>query len=165
MSKTIDDFRNFFRVDKKKKEFEVKKAIEGVIGIQSAQLNNYGIKIEVEGEDFILNAQESEFKQVVLNIINNAKDAIVEKGIKEGKIKITLKDNTISIQDNGGGIPEDIKMRIFEPYFTTKEPGDGTGIGLYMSKVIIEKNMGGKIEVSNVDGGAKFIIKIQKGEA
>jgi signal transduction histidine kinase len=162
MSKTIDDFRNFFRVDKKKKDFNILNAVKSVIDIQEAQLDSHGIKIQIDGEDFLFNGYESEFKQVILNIINNAKDAIIEKGVKEGKIKITLKDNTISIQDNGGGIPEDIKMRIFEPYFTTKEPGHGTGMGLYMSKMIIEKNMDGKIEVVDTEDGAIFIIKLQR---
>ncbi len=99
---------------------------------------------------------ESEFKQVILNIINNSKDAIMHRNIKDGKIEITLIENSIYIKDDGGGIPKEIIKRIFEPYFTTKEQGKGTGLGLYMSKMIIEENMDGKIVVENIDGGVSF---------
>jgi len=143
MSKTIDDFRNFFKTDKEKKNFSVKSAINEVIMIQSAQLSNLDIDITIQGNDFMLYSYESEFKQVILNIINNAKDAIE----KNGKIDIILKDKTVIIKDNGGGIPKELLNRIFEPYFTTKEQGKGTGIGLYMSKIIIEDHMNGKIEI------------------
>ncbi len=143
MSKTIDDFRNFFKTDKEKKNFSVKSAINEVIMIQSAQLSNLDIEITIKGDDFMLYSYESEFKQVILNIINNAKDAIE----KNGKIDIILKDKTVIIKDNGSGIPKELLNRIFEPYFTTKEQGKGTGIGLYMSKIIIEDHMNGKIEI------------------
>jgi len=153
MSQTIDDFRNFFRVDKVKKDFSIKQAIESTISIQSAQFKNYNISTELIGEDFSVNAIESEFLQVILNIITNAKDAIIENNIAYGLITIILEKDTktITISDNAGGIPKEIKGRIFEPYFTTKEQGKGTGMGLYMSKIIIEQNMGGVLKIENKD--------------
>ena len=159
MSKTIDDFRNFFKVDKQKEKFSAKKAIEDVLEIVSAQLKNNNIEIILDGEDFEIDGYPSEFKQVILNLINNAKDAIFEKNIPNGKIIITLKNKSISIEDNAGGIPENIKNRIFEPYFTTKE--NGTGIGLYMSNQIINR-MGREINFTNTKNGAKFIIRCKK---
>ncbi len=119
----------------------------------------------------VISCYENELKQVVLNIINNAKDAILnqrQKGLlkKEEKGLITLdfkkaKDKVIIlVSDNGGGIAEEVIDRIFEPYFTTKNWTQGTGIGLYMSKVIIENNMGGKLRVRNVNHGAEFRIEI-----
>ena len=100
---------------------------------------------------------------MILNIISNAKDILLEKKIEKPKIDINIskvnKEVIIRIEDNGGGIPSDIINKIFEPYFTTKDQGKGTGIGLYMSKMIIEENMGGRMFVENIDDGACFIIK------
>ncbi|MEA2051203.1 MAG: ATP-binding protein, partial [Campylobacterota bacterium] len=87
---------------------------------------------------------------------------MIEKDIKNPTIDITLKDDIVSIKDNGGGIPENIIDRIFEPYFTTKEQGKGTGMGLYMSKMIIDDNMGGKLSVKNENGGAVFMIDLNE---
>ncbi len=162
MSKTIDDFRNFFKIDKEKHIFSVKKAIEDVLSIQDAQLKNNNIEVSIKGKDFYLESYESEFKQVILNLINNAKDAICENKIKDGKIEITLNDNTIEIKDNGGGIAKEIRDRIFEPYFTTKEAGKGTGLGLYMSKMIIEENMKGKLSLSGSDKNSIFVLSFKK---
>ncbi|MCK5111897.1 MAG: hypothetical protein KAQ94_10295 [Arcobacteraceae bacterium] len=158
MSKTIDDFRNFYRIDKEKVDFSIKKAIENSINIQTTELKKYGIIINIIGEDFTIYGFVNEFQQVIMNLISNTKDAIVETKQKNGQIDISLMDEKIIFKDNGGGIPDDIIKRIFEPYYTTKEQGKGTGMGLYMSKMIIEDNMGGKISVSNVDDGAEFII-------
>jgi len=160
MSKTIDDFRNFFRVDKKKEEFSIKQAIEDTLSIQLAQLKNYDIALNLKGDDLKVNGFQNEFKQVILNIINNAKDALIEREIQTPIIDIILEDNSISIKDNAGGIQKDIIDRVFEPYFTTKEQGKGTGMGLYMSKMIIEDNMGGKLSVENMDDGVKLIINL-----
>ena len=158
MSKTIDDFRNFFKIDKEKKEFLALDAINETLSLQSAQFKNYNIHIEIKGENQKLYGFRGEFQQVILNILNNAKDAIWEKRRKEGRIDIVLEPKSITIEDNGGGIKEEIMERIFEPYFTTKSQGEGTGIGLYMSKIIIEKNMGWKLEACNTRKGIKFTI-------
>ena len=160
MSTTIDDFRNFFRIDKEKKEFLIKVAIEEVINIQSAQLKDHHIEVILEGEDFVFNGFKTEFQQVIINIINNSKDNFIENKIAEPKIIIKLHSNKIEILDNGGGIPEDVLYRVFEPYFTTKDQGKGTGMGLYMSKMIIEDNMNSRIKATNVDNGALITINL-----
>ncbi|MCP3852304.1 MAG: PAS domain S-box protein [Gammaproteobacteria bacterium] len=161
MSKTIDDFRNFFRIDKGKEIFSVKKSIESIFNIQSAQLNNHNIFFDISGEDFTINGFNNEFQQVILNIVSNAKDSILNSQTRNGNISISIQKGIIKINDNGGGIPENIVNRVFEPYFTTKEQGEGTGMGLYMSKMIIEDNMDGMITASNVDDGAEFIIILE----
>jgi len=158
MSKTIDDFRSFFRIDKEKKEFKVKETTQAVINMQMAQLSDHNIEIQISGDEFEYKGLQSEYQQVILNLISNAKDVLVEKGIKEPAIEVVIKDNTITISDNGGGIPKEILSRIFEPYFTTKEQGKGTGMGLYMSKMIIEENMNGALQVHNGPKGAVFTI-------
>ena len=158
MNKTIDDFRNFFKIDKEKISFRIKEAIEKSVNIQSAYLKDHDITLNITGEDFNTKGIESEFQQVIMNLISNAKDAIIEAGQKNGKIEISLIDNKVIVTDNGGGIPDDIIERIFDSYYTTKEQDKGTGVGLYMSKMIIEESMGGKISVANIDGGVSFTI-------
>jgi len=187
MSKTIDDFRNFFKPDKNREPFDVAESIQDVITLLSSQIVKHDIEVNfsclIDGElkaridmdenrnsfqgfKAYINGFKNEFKQVVLNIVNNAKDAIIEKNCVR-KIDISLNvakgKVIIKIKDNGGGIPEEIIERIFDPYFSTK--GDnGTGMGLEMSKTIIEKNMMGSIDVKNVceederECGAEFTI-------
>ncbi len=163
MSKTIDDFRSFFKTDKVKKDFSILKAIHFCINMQLATLKNKNIKINIDDKDFTCNGLEGEFKQVVLNIINNAKDAFETSNTKDRKLDILISDKRITFTDNAGGIPQKIISRIFEPYFTTKAQGNGTGIGLYMSKTMIENN-GGLLSVYNVNDGACFVIDFSKKE-
>ena len=158
MSKTIDDFRSFFRLDKEKKTFSVLQATLSVVDMQSAQLKNHNIELIIDGDEFQFYGFKSEYQQVVLNLLNNAKDVLVEREIKKPKIIIHVEKNKMSIQDNAGGIEKEIKDRIFEPYFTTKEQGKGTGMGLYMSKMIMEKNMDAKLYIEDSNLGALFII-------
>ena len=167
MSHTIDDFRNFFMPKKEKEEFYLLKAVEIVINIISSTLANYNIKISISiDENIKTTTYLNEYKQVILNIINNAKDVLIEKNIDNPWIKIyAIEDNNyvvLYIEDNGGGILVEPKTKIFEPYFTTKEDGHGTGIGLYMSKIIVEKNMKGKLRVKNINNGALFAIHTPK---
>ncbi len=161
MSKTIDDFRNFFRIDREEEVFSVKQAIDSIYRIQSAQLNNNNILLKISGMDFVVKGYENEFKQVILNIVTNAKDAILKNRSRGGIIDVALQNSTITIRDNGGGIPKKIVDRIFEPYFTTKEQGEGTGMGLYMCKMIIEDNMGGMLEASRIENGTEFTLKLK----
>lgn len=159
MSRTIDDFRHFFRMDKVKENFGVKKAIEETVRIQHAALKNTEIALKIKGEDFEVYGYRSEFQQVVLNLICNAIYALRDGHVAHPEIDILLEANHIDIRDNAAGVPEEIIDRIFEPYFTTKEQGEGTGIGLYMSKIIIEEHMAGILGVSNPkEGGASFVI-------
>ncbi len=165
MSKTIDDFRNFFKLSKTKEIFKLKDAIEDILKIITAQLKDHKISIYLYGENYDVVGYPNEFKQVILNLANNAKDAILEKKIENGLIEIRInnlseKFKEVSVQDNGGGIPKNIIDKIFEPYFTTKDGIKGTGIGLYMSKTIIEENMDGSLLVENYNNGARFRISI-----
>ena len=166
MSHTIDDFRNFYKPSKKKAKFDIKKALCSAIEIMNAKPEQNGIHVEVDVEDFVLDSFENEFKQAVLNIISNAKDAILCKKEKNkefrGIIYLTgIKNKNsyeITISNNGGKIKKEIIDRIFEPYFTTKFEKQGTGIGLYMTKMIIENSMLGSIKVQNTVDGAEFKI-------
>lgn len=166
MSKTIDDFRNFFRPNKAKELFDINKSVLDAIDLVESTFEHHNIKLEknFEEEKIEISGFPNEFSQVILNIISNAKDALIENKIENPIVKIETKvendDVYISIKDNALGIKEEIINKIFEPYFTTKGEVQGTGIGLYMSKIIIEKNMNGKIYVENTHEGANFIIKL-----
>jgi signal transduction histidine kinase len=194
MSGTIDDFRNFFKPSKEKVIFKINTAVKGVIYLMYDQLTKANIRIAMgcnydavqmpgEGKYAAIYTCEpeltalgypNEFKQAVLNLLGNARDAILDKrrqsapaapdsSVEGGKILVELskKDHTVilEIQDDGGGIPVNVIGRIFEPYFTTKK-NEGTGIGLHMSKVIVEQNMGGRIYASNGEKGAVFTIEL-----
>jgi C4-dicarboxylate-specific signal transduction histidine kinase len=167
MSKTIDDFRDFFKPNKQIEVFSISKAIDTTLEIIGASFTNHMIGFEKDlQEDYCSEGFSSEFSQVLLNILNNAKDALVEKDVADKKIaiKVSANENSvkIDIEDNAGGIPEAILQKVFDPYFTTKEEGKGTGIGLYMSKTIIEHNMRGKLTASNTENGARFTIVLKK---
>ena len=165
MSNTIDTFRNFFEPTKNKNLFKVEHSIENTLEILSSTLRFYNIEVVKEIiDDVEIYDYENEFSQVLLNIITNARNALVSNKIEKPIIKVNvskIENNVIvKIKDNANGINEEIIDRIFEPYFTTKGKGNGTGIGLYMSKLIIEKNMNGKLTVKNDNDGAVFIITL-----
>jgi len=167
MSHTIDDFRNFFMPKKAKENFYLVKAVNSVMIIISSTLKNLNINIDIQIDPKLrLNTYLNEYEQVLLNIINNAKDILIEKNVKNPFIKITAYENedyvVMYIEDNGGGITVEPKTKIFEPYFTTKSDSDGTGIGLYMSKIIVDKNMKGKLRVKNTSNGAIFGVFVPK---
>ena len=166
MSKTIDDFRNFFSPTKSKSEFLIRDNIESILSLIIPQLTVHNININIIGNrDIKVFGYENELKQVLINIVSNAKDAIVNNNINvDGLIKIEIESDeenlTIKISDNAGGIPSTIIDKVFDPYFTTKFKSQGTGLGLYMSKIIIEKNMKGSLVVQNDNDGAIFTIQI-----
>jgi len=167
MSKTIDDFRNFFRPDKLKEVFSLSERVMSVSELISASYKNHNIIIETDLDDKLYSlGYPNEFSQVLLNLLTNAKDALIEKNISNPTVWIrSFEDNdrvVLEIEDNAGGIEEGIIKKIFEPYFTTKDKAIGTGIGLYMSKMIIENNMGGAIGVYNGKNGAIFRIELLK---
>jgi signal transduction histidine kinase len=166
MSKTIDDFRNFYKPNKEKKLFGINSALKGSMSLVKARLEAHFFKItELYDNDMPeINGYENEFKQAILNIISNTQDAAEERKISSPTVSIKsgFRDGyaLVEIEDNCGGIPESIINRIFEPYFTTKDQGKGTGIGLFMSKTIIEENMNGILEVFNIPNGVRFTIKL-----
>jgi len=165
MSQTIDDFRNYFKPDKKKIEFNVQEALAGTLTLIKDSFKSQHIEVElVATADPVIHGYRNEFAQVVLNILNNARDVLMERGIKVPKVTITLGSENgravVTISDNAGGIPDEIIGKIFDPYFTTKGPQTGTGVGLFMAKTIIEKNMGGSLTVRNHGNGAEFRIEV-----
>jgi C4-dicarboxylate-specific signal transduction histidine kinase len=167
MSHKIDDFRNFFLPKKEKEKFTLKLAMDSVMTIMSSTLSNNRINITIcVDNNLVLNTYYNEFKQVLLNIITNAKDVLIKKKIESPWIKIYTEDQgdkiILYIEDNGGGIKVEPKSKIFDPYFTTKKDSHGTGIGLYMSKTIVDKNMNGKLRVRDGEFGARFEIILPK---
>lgn len=163
MSQTIDDFRNFFRPDKEKVSFSIDDAINRTVALIEGSFRNLNLNIYSRSNgEAIIKGYQNEFCQALLNIIQNARDALVTRKIKDGVLLIsTVAQNgktKITIKDNAGGIPEEVIDKIFEPYFSTKGL-QGTGIGLFMSKKIIESSMGGRITARNADSGAEFILE------
>ncbi len=166
MSSTIDDFRDFFNPSKTGEKFLVEEAVEKAYSIVGPSFENHQITytLEVRRPGLSIVGLSNEFSQVIINLLNNAKDALLEKGIVSGGITVTIYEENgmvcVDVCDNAGGIPEAILTKIFDPYFTTKEEGKGTGIGLYMSKMIIEEHMNGRLNAENVNDGVCFTIKI-----
>ncbi len=163
MSQTIDDFRNFFKPEKSTSLFDVKAAVMKSISFVRDPLKANNIELVFHAaEDILVKGYSNEYSQVVLNLISNAQDVLVERRIENPKIEITLfqkdKKSYLFVSDNAGGIAPQIKDKIFTPYITTKSQGIGTGIGLYMSKTIIEKNMGGSLTFVDVEGGTEFCV-------
>ncbi len=168
MNSTIDDFRNFFSPERKKKQkFSVQKAIDSTVSFMGNPYLKSRIKIVNHSEEDIeIVGYRGEVEQVFLNIFNNSRDAIKSQADKKLMITIDifLIDNRvqIEIEDNAGGVDEKIIDRVCEPYFTTKFESEGTGIGLYMSKMIIEKSMGGTFRFKNRGEGVVVIITINR---
>jgi PAS domain S-box-containing protein len=178
MSKTIDDFRHFFRPSKNKEAFDVARAVDNAIKLLEPTIKQNDVRLSVSideaGHPFVVQGFPSEFIHVVVNIIANARDAIVERrfqgsGVAPGLIQIEITGNCeavlVRVRDNGGGIPSHLIGKIFTPYFTTKGTTTGTGIGLYMAKMIVEKEMNGALIVDNMEAGAEMTIRIPKAAA
>jgi len=167
LSSTIDDFREFFKTNKEKKEVSYNELILSVLNIVEDSIVNKNIKIITKLDcDYKLHTYPNEVKQVILNLIKNAEDVLIEKDIKNPTItiqtscEINCTNPVLLIGDNGGGISKDIIDKIFDPYFSTKTKKDGTGLGLYMSKTIIEEHCGGRLSVANGKDGAVFMISL-----
>lgn len=169
MSQTIEGFREFFKPNREKEEFLVEHAVSNALNMMLPQLTTHNIQVNLEDNaNHIIFGYRSELEQVILILLSNAKDAILDKlnQIPNPTIDISTTINSVnssivvSISDNAGGIAHDIIDRIFEPYFTTKEQGKGTGIGLYIAREIIERQMGGKIYATNTEVGASFIVEL-----
>ncbi|MDH5464082.1 MAG: PAS domain-containing sensor histidine kinase [Thiovulaceae bacterium] len=161
LTTTIDDFRNFYKPNKKSVKIKLEDVIEKSLNIIKPSLGSYNITIiEQYNSKEKIELYENEMMQVILNILKNAQDHLNEKNIKDPYIKIITEDNTIFICDNGGGIPENIIEKIFDPYFSTKYEKNGTGLGLYMSKTIVEEHHHGRLIAENKDDGACFVIAL-----
>jgi PAS domain S-box-containing protein len=165
MAQTIDIFRQFYRLDKEKKVFRIKDSIDQALTFISPAFRFHSIAVELDVDPGLTAfGYAKEYAQVLLNILANARDAFKARATEKPRVIIRAfaKDSltVVTITDNAGGIPAAIIGKIFDFYFTTNESTGGTGIGLYMSKNIIEKNMAGKLTAENTDGGAQFRIKI-----
>ncbi len=166
MSNTIDDFKDFFKPKKEKSIFLLNDIIHNLLNIVKPIFNKSKIEIvTIQTQDIYVEGYSNELAQAILNILYNAKDALIENKIEAKLLVIELKEKDnkaiLSIKDNAGGIPEDIIQDIFNSYFSTKGK-NGTGIGLYISKIIIEQHMHGKIIAINENDGAIFQIELDK---
>ncbi len=164
LSNTIDDFRNFYNTDNEKSEFDLSDTIDQAIEVLTPALLNADITLTFESSlTDSISSLESEILQVLMNIIKNAVDILKEQD-KAGVILIKAYQDhehaNIVIEDNAGGISDEIINSVFDPYFSTKKEKHGTGLGLYMSKTIIQEHCGGILSVQNSNGGARFSIKL-----
>jgi signal transduction histidine kinase len=164
MSQTIDDFRSFFNSDNVKITFQIHRSLAKVMTMVEASLSKQGVQffVEQQSETVSIEGYFNEFNQVLLNLINNAKDVLQEQAVARPVIRVSIGEENgfavVKVWDNGGGIPDDIVDQIFDPYFTTKETGKGSGIGLYISQTIMKEHFGGIITVANINGGAQFTV-------
>jgi signal transduction histidine kinase len=166
MSKTINTFSDFFRTDKEPVHFDVNEVIGATLSLIEWIFKEKGIEIVLHYDtDVMTNGYPNEYAQVLLNILMNAYDAhLSHHALKEPVITIHTAMNqgktVVTIYNNAGHISDEVIDKLFDPYFTTKGPDKGTGIGLFMSKTIIEKNMGGTLAVRNIGNGAEFRIEV-----
>jgi len=165
MSQTIDDFSNFYKPDRDKRWFKVNEVLTKTVSLIEASFQEYRITIDTfAGDDVEIKGYPNDYAQVLFNILMNARDALLERGIADPWVTVCARmemgRSVVIVSDNAGGIEEDNLERIFDLYFTTKESGLGTGIGLFMAKIIIEKNMGGHLTVRNAGYGAEFRIEV-----
>ena len=165
MSATIDDFRSFSTPDRQKVPFKVNEVIERTISLVGDNLRDQGIALETSSaDDPKIDGYPNEYAQVLVNILMNSRDAFQQRQISEPRITLRCWTENgraeVAISDNAGGIDESIIDKVFDAYFTTKELGKGTGIGLFMSKKIIETNMGGRLTVRNTGNGVEFRITV-----
>lgn len=168
MSKTIDDFRNFFKKNKEKELIGLEKVVDMTLNLVQKAFENNNIIIVNNNEQNLgkIYIFKNELLQVILNILNNSKDAFLEKKIEDAKVSINYKEDKnfqyLIFEDNAGGIKEEIINKVFDPYFSTKKEQNGTGLGLYMCKTIVEKHCNGKIKAKNIKDGVNFTISIKK---
>ncbi len=167
MSETIDDFRDFYQPSREKTIFDIGEAIGSTLAIMETQFDKNSIKVKLLGDSFAIEGHKNEFRQAILNILANAKDAILlrreEEPELEGEIRIQFGTHRVTLSNNGGPASAEVLERMFEPYFTTKFEDKGTGIGLYMTRTILENNMQGEIVATNTDDGVAFTITFQGG--
>jgi PAS domain S-box-containing protein len=168
MSNTIDDFRNFFSKEKNKEYIDLYEITKLVIKMIHSDLDSNDIKIKLEKKNNLskIFLYKNDLIQVILNILNNSKDAFIENKITNKNISIIIDENekfqTIVLKDNAGGINKDIIDHVFNPYFSTKSDRNGTGLGLYICKTIIEKKLNGQIYINSLKNKTEIKIEIEK---
>ena len=176
MSDTIEGFRNFFSPEKVVEYFDIRKIIQEIVPLVHPQFTESGVSFEIidrsMGNDMTISGYQNEFKQSILNLVSNSLDSITEKRLirdvpdMSGKVVLSVdcRDGMviIEVRDNGCGIPPEYAEKVFEPYFTSKSSGKGTGIGLYMSRLIVEESMGGRLSYTSNEGGTIFTITLPK---
>lgn len=164
MSETIENFSAYLNPDRTSTSFDVREVISRAMSMLGETLHGIEVEVQPPEEPVITRGYRNEYAQVVINILMNARDALQDKGVASPKVSVRIAKeqgkSVVTITDNAGGIPVELMDRIFEPYFTTKAPGKGTGIGLFMSRAIIEKSMDGKLTARNTNGGAEFRIEV-----
>jgi signal transduction histidine kinase len=165
MSQTIDDFSNFYKPDREKRWFKVNEVVTKTLSLIDASFLEYRIAVDADAaDDLEIKGYPNDYAQVLLNILMNARDVLLERGTVNPRVTVRARmekgRSVVTVSDNAGGIGEAILDRIFDLYFTTKESGLGTGIGLFMAKTIIEKNMGGSLTAHNARYGAEFRIEV-----
>jgi len=162
MATTIDDFHLFFLRKPSEEDFGLLEATRKCVDLMSPSLNAHGIQMLVDGDEVMVRGRASEFLHAMLNLVANAKDAMVERRVSGGRLEVRLcrrgGEAVVRVRDNAGGIDVANLGRIFELYFTTKPAG--SGIGLYMTKIIVEQHMRGSISVENWEEGAQFTLLI-----
>ena len=162
LSETIDDFRDFFNPDKQKREFDIKHALNKSLSLFGNQLETNKIKLNMDISDEKIFGIETELEQVILNIITNSMEAFNERKIENREISITVLSKQsytiLIIEYNAGGVKEKNLEKIFDPYYTTK--ATGTGIGLYMVKLVIKNSLGGDLKINNSSKGLMYIIAL-----
>jgi len=167
LTNTIDDFRNFFKPDKNKESVSLHALVNRTLEIigKALEINGIDVKVHVSSSTEIM-VYANELTQVMLNILKNSEDVFKERGTEAATISITVREEdgmqVLEIEDNAGGIPENVLPHIFEPYFSTKQEKNGTGLGLYMSKIITEEHCHGKINAENTPHGAKFTVRLKE---
>jgi len=170
MSQTINDFRTFFQPETEENIFELEECVRKTFDLLDAQLADHSIQFQCDcGKELMIRGTRNQFQQALVNLVLNAKDAI-DDSLEEGACgQISVKGEPaagamvlLTLRDNGGGASGETLERMFEPYFTTKEQGKGTGIGLYMAKMILERNMGGTVTAQNWNDGLEVAIKLPR---
>lgn len=161
LTTTIDNFRNFYKPNKKMQKATFQELVEEALGFMENSIKSQGVVIASDYQSAKeLQFYKDEMMQVILNVLKNAQENFKDKKTLNPTIIITTKENSVIIRDNGGGVSNNIIEKIFDPYFSTKDEKNGTGLGLYMSKIIVEDHHGGKFYVENKDDGACFTIEL-----
>jgi len=162
LSQTIDDFRNFFNPSKEKRVFGIKDSIDKAVSLQGNQLDVYKVNLSITVANETVYGVKSELEQVILNIVNNSIDAFEERKKENRKITINVLTKgsytILAVEDTAGGVKTEHLEQLFDPYFTTKEKGTGTG--LYMVKLVVKTSFGGDLKISNTEEGLKYLIAL-----